>query len=233
MTWVWEHSEATGNDRLVLLALADCADDSGANAYPSLETLATKARVSRRTAIRCVANLTEDGSIEVIRHGGRKGRGGTSNGYRVLMDAPSSSDDLTPLEERKECQPVTRDKSSLVTNQTEVVTNRVRSGDTGVTRTVEPMNRPEARKARRKPETDAPDEFLITDAMRAWAAKVGVTRNLDAITEAFLDHHRAKGNRWRDWQAAWRKWVRNQAEWHPEPPEAVDSDDPFAGVKFR
>jgi hypothetical protein len=42
---VWEASRQTGGALLVLLAIADFADDDGL-AYPSISTLARKARLS-------------------------------------------------------------------------------------------------------------------------------------------------------------------------------------------
>lgn len=38
MTWVWDQSTTAGNERLVLLAIADTADDHGGNAWPSIWT---------------------------------------------------------------------------------------------------------------------------------------------------------------------------------------------------
>lgn len=69
-TWVWEHSESTGNSRLVLLAVADAADAHGGNSWPSQDTLASMARVSVRTVRRLVADLVELGELEVIEHAG-------------------------------------------------------------------------------------------------------------------------------------------------------------------
>ena len=40
MTWVGDHSPVGGNERLVLLAIADCANDEGGDAWPSIATLA-------------------------------------------------------------------------------------------------------------------------------------------------------------------------------------------------
>jgi len=41
---VWDHSAASGSFLLMLLAIADFADDDG-NAYPSVPTLARKCRM--------------------------------------------------------------------------------------------------------------------------------------------------------------------------------------------
>lgn len=52
--------------KLVLLKLADCADDSGSNAYPSISRLATEVGVSERTIQRHLRDLTANGVIEVV-----------------------------------------------------------------------------------------------------------------------------------------------------------------------
>jgi hypothetical protein len=61
----WE-SDASGNDLLVLLALADKAgghDDDYDHAYPSVATIEKMTRLSRRTVQRCLRSLEEAGHI--------------------------------------------------------------------------------------------------------------------------------------------------------------------------
>lgn len=84
MNWVFEHSDATGNDRLVLLALADEADDEGKDAYPSVQRVATKARVPKPTVLRCLKRLEEAGRLRVIRPETR-GRG-RFNRYELVLE---------------------------------------------------------------------------------------------------------------------------------------------------
>jgi hypothetical protein len=90
-TWVFLNSEATGNDRLVLLALADEADDDGGSCYPSIQRLALKTRCNARTVRRCIERLEADGALDVERGGA--GRGNV-NRYRILLD---KGDNLSPL----------------------------------------------------------------------------------------------------------------------------------------
>jgi hypothetical protein len=73
-TWVWQHSESTGNARLVLLAIADAADQHGENAWPAQQTIADMVRVSVRTVRRLVADLVELGELEVEQHAGGTSR---------------------------------------------------------------------------------------------------------------------------------------------------------------
>jgi hypothetical protein len=83
MSDVFDYSEATGNDRLVLLAIADEADDDGTNAYPGVATLARKVRLPERTVMRCLDRLENSGELSVVRPE-KPGRG-KFNRYRVCL----------------------------------------------------------------------------------------------------------------------------------------------------
>jgi hypothetical protein len=94
MTWVWEYSKATLAARLVLLAIADNAGDDGAKAYPSVATIARKARVGERTVQESIAKLVKLGELEVIYNGGPHG----ANRYRVIMNPEPPREIRTPAE---------------------------------------------------------------------------------------------------------------------------------------
>lgn len=210
-SWVWEHSNATGNARLVLLAIADCADDSGANAWPSLQSIARKAKVSRRTAIRAISELVDMGELECTRGAGQRGAGGVTNRYRVTMVPAPTGDTVSPPSGDTDG---TRDNLALVTNQTEVVTPQVKGGDTGGTRTSLTSLEPTTR---RRPATPVPADFTVTDAMAEWAEAQGIQRwAIPLETEQFLDWHRSKDSRNRDWAATWRTWMRKAKGFRPE-----------------
>ncbi len=82
MNWVWANSPTSGNERLVLLALADaCSRDDGTGCWPSAATIARKANVSDRTVRRMVTRLEADGHLIVHRGGGRAG---STNSYTVV-----------------------------------------------------------------------------------------------------------------------------------------------------
>lgn len=89
--WVWKHSKTTGNDRLLLLAIADCADDDGDNAWPSVETLADKATCSERTVQRRIQALEDASCLTVTRGAGRNG----THRYRVHMDEKARKPEKT------------------------------------------------------------------------------------------------------------------------------------------
>lgn len=65
MTRVWDHSSQKGSELLLLLAIADYADDNGF-AWPGLETLANKTRLSIRHTTRLVGQLAETKELIVF-----------------------------------------------------------------------------------------------------------------------------------------------------------------------
>lgn len=60
--WVLDHSEATGSDRLVLLSLANHANQSGA-CWPSVETISREARLSVRRTHDALRRLEAAGAL--------------------------------------------------------------------------------------------------------------------------------------------------------------------------
>ncbi len=59
--------------------------------------------------------------------------------------------------------------------------------------------------------TQLPATFTVDLEMRSWAQDNFPAVDIDAETEQFADHHRAKGSVMKDWKAAWRTWIRNAA----------------------
>lgn len=64
LSWVFEHSLATGPARLVLLALAERADDAG-RSWPSIADLCRRARMSRSAVHRALTRLVSLGELEM------------------------------------------------------------------------------------------------------------------------------------------------------------------------
>lgn len=81
LTRVWEHSAHSGTGLLMMLAIADFADDDG-NAYPAVGTLADKCRMTSRNVNHILAQLRESGELEVRQNEGPKG----TNLYRIHLD---------------------------------------------------------------------------------------------------------------------------------------------------
>lgn len=72
MTQVWDNGPESQGALLVLLALADFADDNG-YCYPSIKTVAAKARMTERGAQKIIRSLEADGILEIKTGNGRYG----------------------------------------------------------------------------------------------------------------------------------------------------------------
>ena len=81
MTQVWEHSVHKGGPLLLLLAIADHAHDDGDGAYPSIQTLAHKTRLSERHTTRLLQELAGSGELVIREKEGPRG----VNVYRVTF----------------------------------------------------------------------------------------------------------------------------------------------------
>jgi hypothetical protein len=81
MAAVWDKSAHAGTELLMLLAIADFADDNG-NAYPAVATLAMKCRMTPRNVNHILTQLKASGELEVRLNEGPKG----CNRYRIRLD---------------------------------------------------------------------------------------------------------------------------------------------------
>lgn len=81
MSAVWRESKQNGTDLLLLLALADYANERGYS-WPSVDTLAEKIRSDRTTVMRCSKRLERAGEV-IVQHNRRSG-----NKYVVTLGVP-------------------------------------------------------------------------------------------------------------------------------------------------
>lgn len=83
--WVWDNSQSEGAARLVLLAIADCANAEGKDAWPSMAELCRKTRLSERGVQKAIRRLEDLGELDVKKNAGR----GRTNRYIVVMETPN------------------------------------------------------------------------------------------------------------------------------------------------
>lgn len=87
---VWRNGPTKAADQLMMLALADNADDHGF-CWPGLATLAAKCRVSESAARRTLHRLQDDGWLTIRAGGGRRPDGrGIPNSYSLDLDRLSN-----------------------------------------------------------------------------------------------------------------------------------------------
>lgn len=57
-----------------------------------------------------------------------------------------------------------------------------------------------------------PDDFVLTDAMRRYAAGCFPQLDVDFETQQFISHYRSTGARRKSWPDQWQKWLRDSAK---------------------
>jgi len=91
MSIVWQYFNRGGSEKLVLLALADWANDEGASLHPSMAAIARKSCISVSQARRIVHGFLADGLLEVLGNAAG-GAPGTTPHYRLKLDRLASGD---------------------------------------------------------------------------------------------------------------------------------------------
>ena len=89
MSQVWENSRQKGGKLLTLLAIADFANDDGL-AWPSIETLQKKTRMSRRCVQNAIRELVETGEVIIQENAGPNGVHLYQVGVQILHCAKSA-----------------------------------------------------------------------------------------------------------------------------------------------
>lgn len=85
MNAIWDHSPYKGSKLLILLSLADMANDAG-KCWPSIPTISRRARLTERQTMIVLAQLRADQAIDW------DNRPGTSNMYAIANPAPLNPD---------------------------------------------------------------------------------------------------------------------------------------------
>lgn len=118
MTRVWEHSTQNNGKLLLLLALADHADDNGV-CWPSIGRLAQKARIEPRQAKRHLRALEKEGELFTLPQKGMPGGRGYTNLYFVTVALETDEIarvlterfDMSPEEAKKTAEQIKDGKS--------------------------------------------------------------------------------------------------------------------------
>lgn len=184
-------------------------------------------------AVRCDPKMAEDAGAELIRDGRvRIVQGGIFAPNFVAAQTASKSDKVRQRESRdrrrataeswnanvdsNSNQGVTAEVSQPVTTaheQSQNVTLCLASAEpllcsalpSVIGEQAAPVSQPEAALKKRGTQIAADWQPRPDERTRAKSAGLDV----DHEVEAFRDHHRARGNAYRDWDAAFRTWIRN------------------------
>jgi len=84
MAWAWDLEGLSCTKKLVLMGLANCTNDHTGVCFPSIDYLATKTGMDRKTVIKATAGLEKAGLITKVSSVGR------CNEYRLNTDLTST-----------------------------------------------------------------------------------------------------------------------------------------------
>jgi Helix-turn-helix domain len=196
MSQVWE-VDLPASQKIVLLALADCADEEG-HCWPGIASLCMKASKSERTVQAML------GELEVAGHITRNQVPGKGCKYVVH---PRKS--RTPAESAPP-----QDLHHPPQNLRGTPANLAPKPSLNHQRTVRKKEKARARDFPSPVELPAnwhPAPFAAGSKSRAIVD--GWPPGADAEhLEHFCAHHRARGSKFKDWQEAWSTWVLNGAK---------------------
>jgi hypothetical protein len=90
-SYVWKNSKSVGTDRVVLLAIADMANDEG-ECFPGIKRLAARANVTERSVQNSLKRLMELGELDIDYKSSKHG----TNVFRVVKQtSPGGEADFT------------------------------------------------------------------------------------------------------------------------------------------
>lgn len=197
--------------------------------WPSLATLTKEVGVSNRTIMRKLEALEDKGLIRKTRRA-KDSLGQISNLYKVLAFQDAHPRDILSPPGDNERVPPGAICHPLVTTSTtkyypvkyyplEVLVTKS-GGRNGVRlgalrgEVIQPEDVPDGTTKAQA----IPTEFLLTDAMKAWAAENAPGVNLQAATRDFVTYWRfgdGRGKRKKNWVLTWRNHMKKQHSWLP------------------
>lgn len=221
MAKVWP-LQLAHTDKLVLLALADNANDEG-QCWPSLGNLCEKTCLSDRAVQQCVGRLTSAGHVSVNR------RYKKSNVFTVHPVSPEAASPERPSSEA----PSPERNVSSDPNDVHPL-NLLPKIHEPSKRTVRAKTQPR-RVSRKHP---IPDDFELTQERQAYAEKHLPHVDPIALMATFRSTSKAKGWEYVDWEQHWqtlvRQWAPNSGHWssgrYPTRGGKPNGKDPYANA---
>lgn len=231
MQAVWQHSQQSGGALVLLLAIADNAHDDGDSAYPSIGTLAKKARMTERNVNILLKQLEADGELSIT----RSDQPNRPNTYRVLLPGLADPEKISPEKssgvKRFQGEKISgqREKSirpdrplqsvnSPLSDPEKISPLKRFHPEAGFTQTVNSPSKTTPRVnssaereggagGRTKPTLDTyqPDCSFL-DGLATERPDL----NLPAVIDNWRDYHRERGTAIKDFNASLRRWVRQE-----------------------
>jgi hypothetical protein len=210
MSLVWDNFKRGGSEKLAMLALADWCNDEGGSLHPSISGVAKKINVSESQARRIIHSFIDDGYLSVVaNHGG--GNPGQPRHYKLNIDMLlTPCTDATPSVSATPCMdahdPLHGCALPLAPMTPEPSLTIIKPSVIEKAEKIVSIKKP----SEKKKQTFFPEDFAVTPEMFDWAVEQGLKpASIKPTTLHFKDHHESRGNKFVDWNAAWRTWMRN------------------------
>lgn len=198
-TWVWNYSQAEGNARLVLLAIADGANREGKHSCQSVPTVAEMCKLSERTVQRKITELIGIGELVKV---GTSGRYGT-HVYDLTLLSPRQN--VTPDNMGADPRQNVHDDLTLLSP------NPINPNiPKGIYPSSGAQKAHPTKQARSLPEGWMPDPDVVQQ-MQDELRRMGKQIDFEFEHRKFTDHFNSVGGakgRKKDWNATWRNWMR-------------------------
>lgn len=223
MNWAFSLDLQPSSVKFLLVALADNADDEG-RAFPSVALLAEKTSQDRKTVIKGLDILEGKGLLKDT--GKRVGKTQQVKVYRITPNNPESGTVNTSDNHKKNTEngtvPDVQTVPFFPSNSTVFPANSTVFPSKGSQKryTESSLNHHEPSRnlgSRAKRSRSAPDDFEVSEAMRAWATLNCPTVDVEAETAKWRDHEYRDPHS--DWGKAWRNWMRKSPDFGPRKPK--------------
>lgn len=198
-TQVWRDcTKVTGTKLLLLLALADYADDNN-QCFPKIKTLAARIRTDERGARKHMKALRDLGYVKVV----DQSNGKKSNVYEVVINPVKT----TMVKKTGQNNHGSEDRSNPVISTTPPILYNEPSVEPPY---ISPINSPQGEKQKQKRKSRIPENFQPAD--KNYALQYGI-ENPDLAVEIFCDWAIAGAKTYIDWNLTWKTACRT---WLPE-----------------
>jgi hypothetical protein len=235
MQRVWHCSKSKGTARVVMLAIADCADENGV-AWPSIGFLCRRAGgVDRRGMIRHLQALVAAGEITAIGEGCR----GVIK-YRIALAGPAAtSGEKTTSGTRATSGEKTTSGTRATSGENATTSsgeNTTGTGGENATQTqMETKSNPKRAKAATTQRVGLNDleAYVQTGAFRDWKQLSAPSVDPMPVIERMRDYCASRGKHYHDYAAALRNWMRTEQQRFEAHAEQLDLGAPRGTAQFH
>jgi len=211
LTVVLNHSQAKGTEKLVLIGIANHHGEQGA--WPSVATLARYSNMSERRVQQVIKTLEQSGELTIEMGKGAGVGKYKTNLYKILVTCPKDCSGFPQHSQTKPASPLaSQTKPASLQDETRFALEV----KPAMTKPIEePVKEPES-----KNDSYKPSKQLVNELSEKYPGL-----DLKECWESMMDYCAANGKSYRDWDAAYRNWVRKEWQWSDKGKQQANQKD--------